>query len=135
MPEKDYSHRDVTDKLGLKPGFVVRAVGRGNKELLERVREKVGRPLARSGKTPADAILYWPKSAAEITGTLIELKTAIVPNGGIWVIAPKRGLPGYINQDGVIPLGLAAGLVDNKVCSLSEKESAMRFVFRKSERK
>ncbi len=135
MPEKDFSHRDVTDKLGLKPGFVVRAVGKGNRELLERVREKIGRAVARSGKTPADLILYWPKSAAEITGTLIELKTAIVSNGGIWVITAKRGLPGYINQDSIIPLGLAAGLVDNKVCSLSDEESAMRFVIRKSERK
>lgn len=135
MPEKDYSHRDVTDKLGLRPGFLVRTVGRGGKELLARVREKIGRPLARSGKTPADVILYWPKSAAEITGTLIELKTAIVANGGIWVITAKRGLPGYINQDSIIPLGLAAGLVDNKICSLSDEESAMRFVIRKENRK
>jgi ligand-binding sensor domain-containing protein len=135
MPEKDYSHRDVTDKLGLKPGFVVRAVGKGNKDLLARAREKIGRAVSRSAKTPADVILYWPKSAAEIIGTLVELKTAIVPNGGIWVVTAKRGLPGHINQDSIIPLGLAAGLVDNKICSLSDEESAMRFVIRKSERK
>jgi len=136
VPEKDYSHRDVTDKLGLKPGFVVRVVGKGrNRELLARVGEKIGRAVTRSGQTPADAILYWPKSAGEITGTLLELKTAIVANGGIWVITAKRDLPGYINQDAVIPLGLAAGLVDNKICSLSDKESAMRFVIRKEDRK
>ena len=135
MAEKDYSHRAVTDKLGLKPGFVVRAVGRGDKDLLARVREKIGRAVSRSDKTPADVILYWPKSAGEITGALIELKTAIVANGGIWVITAKRGLPGYINQDSVIPLGLAAGLVDNKICSLSDEESAMRFVIRKENRK
>ena len=30
MPENDYSHRDVLDKLGLKPGFAVRVVGGGD---------------------------------------------------------------------------------------------------------
>jgi ligand-binding sensor domain-containing protein len=135
MPEKDYSHRDVTDKLGLRPGFLVRVAGKGNKDLLARVREKIGRAVSRSDKAPADVILYWPKSATEITGTLVELKTAIVPNGGIWVITAKRGLPGYLNQDSIIPLGLAAGLVDNKICSLSGEESAMRFVIRKEDRK
>ena len=135
MPDKDYSHRDVTDKLGLKPGHVVRVVGKGEQELLTRAREKIGRPLARSGKTPADVILYWPKTAAEVTPALADLREAVAPNGGIWVITAKRGYPGYLNQDALIPLGLAAGLVDNKICSISERESAMRFVIRRADRK
>jgi len=39
-----------------------------------------------------------------------------------------------MNQDTLIPFGLDAGLVDNKICSISDNESAMRFVIRKSER-
>jgi hypothetical protein len=137
MPDKDYSHRDVTDKLGLKPGHVVRGIGKGDAALLARVREKIGRGLRRSGL--ADVILYWPKTAEEILPTLTELKSAIVANGGIWVITAKKNQTsasgmGYYNQDALIPLGQAAGLVDNKICSLSEKESAMRFVIRKADR-
>jgi len=138
MPEKDYSHRDVTDKLGLKPGQAVRGAGKGDKELLVRVRGKIERGLIRSGL--ADVILYWPKTIAEITPTLAELREQIVPNGGIWVITAKRDQKSasgmsYYNQDLLIPMGKAAGLVDNKICSLSERESAMRFVIRKSDRK
>jgi len=135
MAEKDYSHRDVTDKLGLKPGHVVRVVGKGDKELLERVRVKTGRALSRSAKTPADVILYWPRSADEIVPTLMELKKDIRPNGGIWAITVKNGFDGYIKQDSLIPMGAAAGLVDNKICSLSDRESAMRFVIRKEDRR
>jgi len=135
MAEKDYSHRDVTDKLGLKPGQAVRVVGKGDKELLERVQVKTGRALSRSAKTPADVILYWPRSADEIVPTLMELKKDIHPNGGIWAITVKNGFDGYIKQDSLIPMGAAAGLVDNKICSLSDRESAMRFVIRKEDRR
>ena len=139
MADKDYSHRDITDKLGLKPSFAVRVVGKGDKALLARIREKIGRRMVSVG-TPADVILYWPKTAEEITPTLTELRAAIVPNGGIWVLTAKKGCRSasgmeYLNQTDLIPLGLAAGLVDNKTCSASESESGMRFVIRTKDRR
>ena len=138
MPEKDYSHRDITDKLGLKPGFAIRVVGKGDKALLARIREKIGRRMVSVG-TPADVILYWPKTVEEITPALTELRAAIVPNGGIWVLTAKKGCRSasgmeYLNQTDLIPLGLATGLVDNKTCSVSENESGMRFVIRRKDR-
>jgi hypothetical protein len=138
MPEKDYSHRDITDKLGVKPGQAIKVVGRGDPDLLERVREKIGRGFIRTGL--ADMVLYWPKSAGEITPTLAELRQAIVENGGIWVMTAKRGQRSasgmeYLNQTDLIPLGVAAGLVDNKTCSVSDAESGMRFVIRIKDRK
>jgi hypothetical protein len=137
MPEKDYSHRDVLDKLGLKPGQAVRVVGGGDRALLARVRAKVGRAPVRKGL--ADIVLYWPRSAGEITPSLAELRGAMVENGGIWVFTAKRNQRSasgmdYLNQSDLIPLGLAAGLVDNKTCSVSEAESGMRFVIRQKDR-
>ena len=38
-----YAAKDVTDKLGLKPGLAVRVVGKGDRALLDKVRAKVGR--------------------------------------------------------------------------------------------
>ena len=139
MPDRDYSHRAVTDKLGLRPGHVVRVVGQGDRYLLTQVREKIGGRLA-GDKQIADVVLYWPKSAAEIPTRLGQLRSQIVPNGGIWVITAKRGCVSsngmaYFNQDLLIPLGAEVGLVDNKTCSLSERESAMRFVIRRKDRR
>lgn len=138
MPDKDYSHRDVTDKLGIRAGDSVRVVGRGGRELLARVREKTGRRLIDSGAL-ANVILYWPQTVGEITPTLLELRGAIQTAGGIWVITAKRDRTSasgmsYLNQDALIPFGHAAGLVDNKICSISDDESAMRFVIRKKDR-
>jgi hypothetical protein len=138
MPGKNYSHRDVTDKLNVKPGHIVRVVGCGDAALLARVRAKTGRRMA-DGHAPADVILYWPKTIEEITPTLRELRQAIQPAGGIWVMTAKRDRTSasgmkYLNQDALIPHGLAAGLVDNKICSISDNESAMRFVIRRKDR-
>jgi hypothetical protein len=139
MAEKDYSHRDITDKLGLKPGQAVRVVGGpGDAELLERARGKIGRGFIRTGL--ADVCLYWPRTVGEITPTLAELRQGIVENGGIWVMTAKRGRQSssgmdYFNQTDLIPLGKAAGLVDNKTCSVSDAESGMRFVIRIKDRK
>lgn len=138
MPDKDYSRRDVTDKLGIQAGVAVRVIGRGDAELLARVRAKAGCPLIDARKR-ADVILYWPRTAEEIAPTLHELREAIQPAGGIWVITAKRDRTSasgmaYLKQDEVIPFGLAAGLVDNKICSLSQNESAVRLVIRKKDR-
>ena len=138
MAEKDYSHRDITDKLGLKPGHAVRVVGGGDKDLLQRVREKIGRGFTKAGL--ADVVLYWPKTTGEITPTLAELRQGIVENGGIWVMTAKRNQRSasgmeYLNQTDLILLGKPTGLVDNKTCSVSEAESGMRFVIRVQDRK
>jgi hypothetical protein len=84
-------------------------------------------------------VLYWPRTAEEITPRLAELREGIVPAGGIWVFTAKRdqrsasGMA-YLNHADLIPLGLAAGLLDNKICSVSDTESALRFVIRKKDR-
>jgi hypothetical protein len=133
-----YAAKDVTDKLGVKPGHAVRVVGAGDPALLERVRARAGRDLAGDGER-ADLVFYWPASAEEITVTLRALRSVIAPSGGIWVVSSKRGKAGpggapYLPDQVLIPLGLAAGLVDNKICAVSDRETAMRFVIRRSDR-
>ncbi len=132
--EARYAAKDVVDKLGVKPGFLVRVAGKGNAALLAKVRAKTGKAFSRADAGNA-IVLYFPASLAEITPTLTQLKRAIAPNGGIWVITFKKnkGAP-YVPDKDLIPAGLAAGLVDNKICSVSETMSAMRFVIRKVER-
>ena len=129
-----YAAKDVKDKLGLKPAMAVRVVGQRERELLAKIRAKVARAFV-SDDEQADVILYWPQSPYEVTDTLAKLKRAIKPAGGIWVVSFKkgRGTP-YLPDAILIPLGLAAGLVDNKICSVSETQTAMRFVIRREDR-
>ena len=133
--EARYAARDVTDKLGLKPGHAARVIGKADRALLAKARAKIGRAFI-AEKEIADVVLYWAGSDKEITPTLRKLKRGITPNGGIWVITFKKGKGApYVLDRALIAAGLAAGLVDNKICSVSETQSAMRFVIRREDRR
>ena len=48
--------------------------------------------------------------------------------GYLWLITPKRGREGYVNQMALVPGGKRHGLIDNKTCSIDEERSGIRFV-------
>jgi hypothetical protein len=62
---------------------------------------------------------------------------AIFPAGGLWVAWPKKasGVATDITEDTVRGLGLDAGVVDNKVCAISEVWSGLRLVHRVENRR
>ena len=136
MAQKDYSQRDVIDKLGIKPGYAVAwetAGGQVDEPLRERILARAGRPFARD-EEPVDVVLIALAEGADAVEVLTRWRPRLRPSGGIWLLTPKRGRPGYLDQRSLITSGLLAGLVDNKVCSVSDTTSAMRFVIRRSDR-
>jgi hypothetical protein len=60
------------------------------------------------------------------------LLTRLHPAGGFWVAWPKKASkkPTDITEDVVRRIGLAGGLVDNKVCAIDEVWSGLRLVVR-----
>ena len=136
MAERDYSHRDVVDKLGIKPGFAVAFAEEPlvvDTSLRERVLERTGRPEAADDE-PVDVVLIGADDSTNATATLARWRARIDQAGGIWLLTPKRGQPGYVDQRDLILAGPGAGVVDNKICSVSDTLSAMRFVIRKADR-
>jgi hypothetical protein len=64
------------------------------------------------------------------------LAAALDPAGGLWIAWPKRAsaVPSDVTEDVVRDLGLAAGLVDNKVCAIDSVWSGLRLVYRLRDR-
>ena len=136
MPDKNYNHRDVTDKLNIKPGYLVilaTETGPFPTDLQQRILTRVERPLAAENE-PVDVVIALIDSNVDPVEVLMRWKQQLKPAGGIWLLTPKRGCPGYVDQRELIAAGLAAGLVDNKICSISDDLSAMRFVIRIKDR-
>jgi Protein of unknown function (DUF3052) len=136
VAERDYSHRDVVDKLSIKAGFAV-AFGEQaqavDAHLRARVLDRTGRPAAAPDEL-ADVALACADASTDVTALLEHWRSRIEQDGGIWLLTPKRGQPGYVDQRDLIQAGPSAGVVDNKTCSIDDRTSAIRFVIRKSDR-
>src|SRR5271163_1306437 len=123
-PERDYSHRLLIDKLGVKPGQKIAVLGVESAEFLTELPARV--PDYSRGKRVAGADLIF--FSAEAVADLVSLKSlshSIQKNGAIWVMYPKGQK--HIREIDVINAGKAAGLTDNKVCSFSATHTALRF--------
>lgn len=124
-PERDYSHRLLIDKLGVKPGQRVAVLGVEGAEFLTDLTSRVPEYWRGERITDADLIFF----SAEAMGDLARLKSlskSICQNGAIWVVYPKGQT--HIREVDVINAGKAAGLTDNKVCRFSDTHTALRFV-------
>lgn len=129
MAEKSYADRDVLDKLGVKEGMRVLVAGDVPEDLRRRLGARSGLEVVDDpGEGRVNLVLFAPADGARVKGRLDELRGRIAPDGAIWVLTPKRGQTGYVRQEALIPQGKAVGLVDNKVCSVDERTSAIRFV-------
>lgn len=136
MPEKSYQDRDVLDKLGIKPGQTIafeQTGGAIDPDLRQRIMERAGQHTV-TDEERLDLVLATYDETGDVVALLARWRARLFPNGGIWLLTAKRGQPGYVDQRSLISAGQAAGVVDNKICSISATTSAMRFVIRKEDR-
>lgn len=125
MPDKDYSHRLLIDKLGVKFGHAVCVLGVDDETFWQQLRERTADVLVDQLAPVSDAIVYAAPDPSYLT-RLPELMANIKPNGMIWVVSPKSRKE-YKDTD-VMNAGLAVGLVDVKVCSFNKELTATKFV-------
>jgi hypothetical protein len=85
---------------------------------------------------PLDVIVVFVTRRAELERRIAKLIGAMEPAAGLWIAWPKRasGVPTDVTEDVVREIGLAAGLVDNKVCAINETWSGLRLVIRLRDR-
>jgi hypothetical protein len=124
-PERDYSHRALLDKLGVKPGQQVAVLEVNDSAFLTELAARVPDFVREKPSKDADLIFV----AAEEIKTLARMKSlagAIQKAGAIWVVYPKGQK--HIREADVMAAGKSAGLTDNKVCRFSDTHTALRFV-------
>jgi len=88
------------------------------------------------GKTPLDFAMVFTKSKAELTKEFRRVSRQLAPAGMLWVSWPKKssGVATDLDENIVREIGLAAGLVDVKVCAVTEVWSGLKFVRRLKDR-
>jgi hypothetical protein len=131
-----YSGTPLPKKLGIIPGLRVSLL-----DAPPEVREQLSAELAecemiRDAKTTPDFAIAFVKSKTDLTKEFKRITKLLAPAGMFWVSWPKKssGVATDLNENIVREIGLAAGLVDVKVCAVTEVWSGLKFVRRVKDR-
>jgi hypothetical protein len=81
--------------------------------------------------------MLFTKSRGELAREFSRLAKLLAPAGMLWVSWPKKssGVASDVDENLVRRIGLDAGLVDVKVCAVTEVWSGLKFVRRVKDRK
>jgi hypothetical protein len=131
-----YSGTPLPKKLGIKDGFRVRLQDAPAEVRVELKPALAGCAIAADGKARLDFAMIFAKSKAGLTKEFKEITKLLAPAGMLWVSWPKKssGVTTDLDENVVREIGLAAGLVDVKVCAVTEVWSGLKFVRRVKDR-
>ena len=136
MSTAGYSGTPLVSKLGIKPGATLGLIGAPDDfdRTLGELPDGVAVRRRLQGRLDVIVAFYVERSALE--RRLPALRGALQPAGGLWLAWPKRasGVATDLSDNVVRELGLAAGLVDNKVCAIDAVWSGLRLVYRLRDR-
>ncbi|MGB9204987.1 MAG: DUF3052 family protein [Terriglobales bacterium] len=128
-----YSGTPLAKKLGVKDDFRV-ALVHVPAEVRAELRDALGKcrvqRIGGNGDDEFDFIFLFAKSRAGLAIDLIPAAKALAPVGMLWISWPKKssGVSTDLTGDLIRQNGLAAGLVDVKVCAVTEVWSGLKFV-------
>jgi hypothetical protein len=136
VAEKDYSGTPLWKKLGMRAGAQVALVGspRGFRDALAPLPEHVRIHSRPRGEL--DLIVFFTSQRSELLRRFPDLVATLTSAGGLWVAWPKKAsaIESDLTFETVQRIGLDAGLVDNKSCSIDADWQALRFVYRLKDR-
>ncbi|AOP35434.1 hypothetical protein A0128_17265 [Leptospira tipperaryensis] len=129
-----YSGKPLGDKLGLKPGMKVYFKGLPDEvhKDLESYLSEVD--LSNTLKGAQDYLHLFTKETKELQKQFSKLVDHLADKGMIWISWPKGSskIPTDLNENVVRELGLKLGIVDVKVCAVSDIWSGLKFYRRKT---
>jgi hypothetical protein len=130
-----YSGTPLIKKLGIKSGTNVAFVSAPPDYASELDLPADVIVNSRSSK-PLDFAQLFVKRKTELKRKFSEYAQRLKASGILWVSWPKKssGVSTDLSENVVREIGLAAGLVDVKICAVDEVWSGLKFVFRLKDR-
>jgi len=131
-----YSGTPLPKKLGIKQGFRVALAGMPFDVEAELRSSLAECTVVKAPRTPLDFALVFVTRQSDLRKHFARLVEQLAPAGMVWISWPKKssGMTTDVNENDVRRFGLAAGLVDVKVCAISEIWSGLKFVRRMKDR-
>lgn len=123
--------KSTLDKLGIKPGLAISALGVTDAAFLKQARA-IAESFSSSRALKSSDLIFLGARSAQGLARMPKLIPALAPNGALWIVYPKGKQE--VREIQVIEVGRAAGLVDVKVVSFSATHTALKFVRHKGKR-
>lgn len=131
-----YSGKPLAAKIGLKDGQRVSLIHAPAE--IRAVLDAAGHEVEwkRFPTSGLDCVMLFAPDRAALDAGFAMAAATLVPSGMLWVAWPKKtsGVRTDLTEELVRAHGLASGLVDVKVCAISEVWSGLKFVRRLADR-
>ncbi len=128
-----YSGTPLVKKLGIKPGTSVALVGAPEDFETTLGPLPEGASLGIVGPGEGDLVIWFTVSIKDLESGVGDMANALRPRASMWIAWPKKasGVETDVTQNDVRALGLAACLVDYKICAIDRTWSGLLFTRRK----
>ncbi|MBW3534023.1 MAG: DUF3052 domain-containing protein [Gemmatimonadetes bacterium] len=137
-PPAGYSGTPLARKLGIEEGHRLAVLGapahfRALLDLPADTRLDADPP---ADAEPYDVVVAFAPDREALHERFPRGHALLDPHGGLWIAWPKQSSPlaTGMRESDVRSTGLAAGLVDNKICAVDGDWSGLRFVVRVEDR-
>ncbi len=136
MSESGYSGTPLAKKLGLRPDLAALFIGLPQ-DLTHLADDlPIARRIESIGETDGRELDYlhvFETDRAHLEDQAERLKAILKPSGMLWISWPKKAskVPTTITEDVLRTILLPTGLVDVKVCAVTEIWSGLKFMIRK----
>ena len=132
-----YSGTPLPQKLGIKPGHRACLINAPAEVRAELKPSLAKCEIVTDKAADLDFVMIFTKSRAELEDNFQRMTKSLSPAGMLWISWPKKssGIATDVNENVVRETGLGAGLVDVKVCAVTEVWSGLKFVRRVKDRK
>ena len=132
-----YSKKSLPEKLGIKEGAKIAILHPPLNYDSTLGSLPKGVLALKKLKPKTDFIQFFALRRADLENNFSGLKTALAPDGMLWISWPKKAsrIATDLDENLVREIGLKHGLVDIKVCAVDEIWSGLKFVYRIKDRK
>jgi hypothetical protein len=89
-PERDYSHRSLLDKLGVKPGQKILILGVNDGNFINEIQPFNPEFAERKPAADIDLIFFSAEQKKDLA-RLAQLRKSIAKTAAIWISIPKAG--------------------------------------------
>ena len=130
-----YSGTPLVKKIGIKPGHRLAVLN--SPKGFEKELSPLPDGVVNGVDAPLDVAILFAPNQSVLKKNLGKLVGKLAPAGMLWISWPKMssGVVTDLKEGVVREMGLAAGLVDIKVCAVNEVWSGLKFVIPVKDRK